>query len=391
MTRVLLPTICLVLATGACAERWQPPDGRFPILGWVIPSAEGFEDYADAGFTVLWACREADLEAAEAAGLNSLVSGFIRETEEESQQFVRETMGRPGVIGYSMRDEPGADDFAKYAQYRAWGEEVWPEALYQINLFPNYANAEQMDVPTYREYVARFMEVYDPKVLSFDHYPLVGEDDLRPQYYENLEIIREAALEHDVPFWAFALVTPHWSYRDPTEAEIRFQVFSDIVYGAQGIWYFCYKQPSPEFFLGGVVDRQERPTHQYPRVQRINAILQAWGPTLLRLRSTGVYHVGEPPEGTVGLPADSLVRSVSPAEQMIVGEFQHADGRHYVMLMNKDWHRARQYRMGLAPEVTALREVSRRDGQFHRPLQAAGGQVKLRVMAGGARLFRVER
>lgn len=391
MCRVgIIVAVTLLLAAGAGAQRWQPPDGRFPILGWVIPSPEGYQDYADAGFTVLWACPESGLEAAEEAGLNALATGFVRDTKEESQQFVRETMDRPGVIGYSLTDEPGADEFEKYARYRRWGEEVWPEALYQINLFPNYASPEQMDVPTYREYVAQFMRVFDPKVLSYDHYPLVGDDDLRPQYYENLEIIRQAALADDVPFWAFALVTPHWSYRDPTEAEIRFQVFSDIVYGAQGIWYFCYEQPSHEQFLGGVVNRREEPTHHYPQVTRINAILRAWGPTLLRLRSTGVYHTGELPRGTRGLPADGLVRGVSPDEQMTVGEFEHEEGARYLILMNRDWHGAREYRIALSPQVAALREVSRRDGELMDALQVAGGSLELRIMAGGARLFHVE-
>lgn len=391
MVRFTLIVVAVALVTTvAWAERWRPSDGRFPILGWVIPSAVGFEDYADAGFTVLWAVRESDLDAAHAAGLNCIVAGFIHDTKEESQEFVRATMHRPGVIGYSIKDEPGADDFAYYAARRAWGEAVWPEALYQINLFPNYANEQQMDVPTYREYIQRFMEIYRPKVLSFDHYPLIGEDGMRSNWYENLEIIRAAALEYDVPFWAFALVTPHGPYRDPTEAEIRLQVFSNLVYGAQGIWYFCYKQPSPEYFRGGVVDREERPTHQYPRVQRVNAILHAWGPTLLRLRSTGVYHVGELPLGTRGLPPDGLVRSVVPADQMIVGEFVHEDGSRYLMFMNRDWHGARQYRIHLAPSVAALREVSRRNGELLEPLTAAPEGIELRIMAGGARLFRVE-
>jgi hypothetical protein len=267
---------------------------------------------------------------------------------------------------------------------------VWPSGLYQINLFPNYASPEQMDVPTYREYVSAYMERFQPKVLSFDHYPLIGEDDIRPQYYENLEIIREAAVKAEVPFWAFALVTPHWSYRDPTEAEIRFQVFSNIVYGAQGIWYFCYKQPGPESFLGGIVDRQERRTHHYPQVTRINAILRAWGPTLLDLRSKGVYHVGDLPRGTRGLPEDGLVRALSPDEPMIVGEFEHVDGGRYLMLMNRDWHDVGSWRVTLADDVTALREVSRRTGELQEPMQVGPDGVELRIMAGGARLFRAE-
>ena len=397
MMRYALPLLgiamlmCAALAANADGPRWKPPDGRFPVLGWGIPSAENFQAYADAGFTVLWSVRAEDLQAADAAGLNSLVSGMPRTDEEAAQQFVRGTMDRPGVLGYAMRDEPGIDDLEPLIRAREWAEEFWPGGLYQINLFPNYASAEQMDVPTYREYVEQYMQQYEPKVLSYDHYALVNEDDLRPQYYENLEIIRAAALKYDVPFWAFALTSPHWSYRDPSEAEIRFQVFSDLVYGAQGIWYFCYKQPGSDVFLGGIVDREERPTHHYPQVTRMNAILSAWGPTLLDLRSVGVYHVGELPQGTQGLPGDGLVRSVTPMDPMIVGEFEHLDGGSYVMLMNRDWHDVGEWRVAFAGDVTALREVSREDGSLEEPLPVGADGVRLRIMAGGARLFRVER
>lgn len=386
----MLTVLCVTMSMPVNAQRWEPPDGRFPILGWVIPSAEGFQAYADAGFTVLWSPLAEDLEAANAAGLNSLVSRiWAHETEEEVQQFVRKTMDRPGVLGYALKDEPGIEDLETWIRYKQWGEEVWPRGLYQINLFPNYATPEQMDVPTYREYVARYMELFRPKVLSFDHYPLIGEDDVRPQYYENLEIIREAALQADVPFWAFAMTTPLGSYRAPTEAELRFQVFSNLVYGAEGIWYFCYKQPKPEKFRSGVVDRQERPTHHYAQVKRINGILRAWGPVLLDSRSTGAYHVGELPQGTRGLPADGLVRSVTPAEPMIVGEFQHVDGGRYLMLMNRAWHEVRAWRVTFASEVTALREVSRRDGSIGAPVSVGSNGLRLRIMAGGARLFRI--
>ena len=246
-----------------------------------------------------------------------------------------------------------------------------------------------MDGATYREFVARYMELFRPKVLSFDHYPLIGEDDMRPQYYENLEIIREAAVQADIPFWAFAMTTPLGPYREPTEAELRFQVFSNLVYGAQGIWYFCYKQPNPEKFRSGVVDRQERPTHHYARVKRINAILHAWGPVLLDLRSTAVYHVGELPQGTRGLPANGLVRSVTPAEPMIVGDFQHVDGGRYLMLMNRDWHHARAWRVTFASEISAVEQISRRDGSTGPPVSIGPNGLRLRIVAGGARLFRV--
>jgi len=104
----LVTMMCAAIPVHGDVDRWEPPDGRFPILGWVIPSPEGLQAYADAGFTVLRSPLAEDLDAAEAADPNSIVSRiWEHKTEEEAERFIRETIDRPGVLGYALSLKEG--------------------------------------------------------------------------------------------------------------------------------------------------------------------------------------------------------------------------------------------------------------------------------------------
>ena len=70
-----------------------------------------------------------------------------------------------------------------------------------INLYPNYCPPRGWGLSTYREYVQGSSAEVPVQVLSFDHYPVVGNK-LRPEWYENLEIVSAASREADKPFWA---------------------------------------------------------------------------------------------------------------------------------------------------------------------------------------------
>lgn len=386
-----LAILAMALGRRGGATRWEPRDGIFPITGWHNPPAEGYPQMAAVGFTVVFDARAAELDIIHQAGMKALVKLGITVNANVAKAWVEPVKDHPAVIGYNLCDEPNACMFECIAQVKRWASKIYPEALYFVNLFPCDAATGReghLGTDSYEDYLQQYMQIFQPKVLSFDHYPLVGETGFKLRYYDNLEIIRATALKYDVPFWAFALVSPHWSYRDPTEAEIRFQIFSNLVYGAQGLFYYCYKQPPA--YDSGVVDTEGNPTHHYPQVQRINAIVQAWGPTLLKLRSTAVYHVGELPQGTAPLPPDGLVRSVNPSEQLIVGLFDHIEGSRYIMLMNKDYTADRHFRIKFDSGINALEEISPHTGQLLPVIRLTDSGTDIDIIAGGARLFKIQ-
>jgi len=88
---------------------------------------------------------------------------------------------------------------------------------------------------TYEEHVRLFCETVDPDVLSMDHYPIFHPTgDGRDLYCANLAVMRKYALKRGIPFWNFFNIMPYGPPTDPTEAQVRWQIFTSITYGATG-------------------------------------------------------------------------------------------------------------------------------------------------------------
>jgi len=304
----------------------------------------------------------------------------------------------PALWGYSLRDEPSAADFPDLRQKADAIRKVRPGKLCYINLFPNYANEKQLGTPAYDEHVRLFVETLEPSVLSMDHYPifLPGRDG-REGYCENLAVMRKYALERNIPFWNFFNIMPYGPHTDPTEGQLRWQIFTSLAYGAKGLLYFCYYTPvSDEFPKGGaIIARDGRRTRHYYEAQRINAELKNLGPTLMQLASTGVYRVseeaGDKPETVLqGTPIVNITRADhDPPHDYLIGVFRHADGRRAVLLNN--------YRFAYTawPTVTfdvpadQVIEVDKRTGEMAPVIDDSPEMEGLQISlgAGDGRLF----
>jgi len=399
LNRLALSALLCSMALPLCAQdvpQWQPPDGVFPILGWVNPpgdftTQERYDEMAQAGFTLVHGCSETAAPLAAKAGMYIFMSlGTPDPTTPEGKARIDKMVARwrddPACLGYSLRDEPNAGIFGLLAGITRYVEQQDAKAVCFVNLFPNYANERQLGTKTYQEHVELYLTQVRPRVLCFDHYPLVGASAVRGNYYENLEIIRAASLKHKVPFWAFALTCPHGSYRNPTEAEIRFQVFSDIVYGAKGIFYFTYWTPVSSHwdFHNAIIDVDGTRTEHYAQVKRINAQLAGMGPVLLKLTSDSVAHVGDVPSGAQAAPEDTATGS-----GFIIGRFSHQDGSRWLMVMNKDMASTRTLRVKL-PAGAQLREWWWETRELLASTDSADGWFSVPVEAGNLRLFRIQ-
>jgi len=139
--------------------------------------------------------------------------------------------------------------------------------LGDINLYPDYAKPHQMGEETYDEYVRLFLKTVDVDVLCMDHYPIFKPDkDTRHRYCNNLETMRKFSLRKGIAFWNYFNSMPHGALTDPTEAQIRWQVYTSIAYGAKGVNYFTYGTPKTfEFPKGSSILRHwhQCQTHQW--------------------------------------------------------------------------------------------------------------------------------
>jgi hypothetical protein len=332
----------------------------FPLMAWNwAPSdAAALQKMKECGLTVAGFVAPKTLSLCQAAGLKGIVSdprvsGYDWKNVDEGvarknvASLVAEVGQHPAVYGYYLIDEPNRSLFPGLGKVAALVRELAPGKWPYINLFPNYANTAQLGTATYAEYVDQFVSVCQPTALSYDHYALMDDGSLRHGYWQNLEAMRAAAKNSRLPFWNIVLTVAHFNYREPTAADVRFQVYTTLAYGGRGIAYFTYFAPQVGNYRSAPIDQFGNPTATWYYLQNVNLQVGKLASTLLQLSSDDVYHFGTPPEGLHGPAENSLIKAMNQNEFM-AGDFTHSDGSRYVMIVNKDFlkshHCAPQFR-----------------------------------------------
>lgn len=319
----------------------------FPVMAWNSPPADPavLKKMKECGLTVAGFVPPSALDLVHAAGLKAIVSDSrvsdynwqdVDETAARTRvsSLVAEVGKHPAVFGYYLRDEPPASFFPGLAKVAAVIHELAPSKWAYINLFPNYATPEQLAAASYEEYVEKFVAACKPKTLSYDHYALLDNGTLRAGYWQNLEQMRTASKKHCIPFWNIVLAVAHFDYREPSAADLRFQVYSTLAYGGRGISYFTYFAPQVGNYRMAPIDQFGNPTTTWNHLQNVNLQIAKLAPTLLRLTSDRVYHFGTVPEGCSAPTGETLVQNIGG--EIAAGDFTHEDGSRYVMLVNKN-------------------------------------------------------
>lgn len=322
---------------------------QIPILAWYgIPPEQTtlwrYQELKETGITHnLSFFPDAEtmskaLDTAQRAGIKMIVS--CPELKTKTEETVRRFMNHPAIAGYMLRDEPNRTDFPELGEWAKKIRAVDDNHFCYLNLFPNYATEQQLGTKTYKEHVDLFIQEVPIQLLSFDHYPVLG-DSLRPNWYENLEIISEAARKAGKPFWAFALSVAHGPYPIPTVAQLRLQVFSDLAYGAQGIQYFTYWTPYDTTwkFNNGPITLEGKRTVVYDRIKLVNSEIRNLSGVFLGASVISVSHTGNNiPDGTrplVKLP-DPIKVLKTEGTGSVVSVLKNG-ANSYLVVVNRDF------------------------------------------------------
>jgi len=379
-------------------QAWLPAE--FPISYWLGPPVENnnlqaWQLIRDCNFTIAgpyWGYSTDEnlkmLDFCRQLGLTAIVSdpriNWRIVIEDNWQDTVRQVLAdydsHPATCGYYLQDEPNYEVFQPLGLLSQEFQRQSPAHLPYINLFPTYANVQQLGTPTYAHHLDKYLSIVKPAVLSYDHYCLLAEGRDRPDYFENLGLIREYGLRYGVPPWNIIQALQYSpAVREPSDGEMRWQVYTSLAYGMKGIMYFTYWQ--------GIVDPDGKPTRLYPIVQQLNGEMRALGKTLLGLTSTGVFHTGEIPLGATRLGSDSVV-ALPQDLPLVIGFFRDEGAREYVMIANRDYSQPVTFDATFLPHVAGLSLISARDGS-EEPLALTDHKASFELPPGDGRLLRL--
>ncbi len=292
----------------------QPQSGgeQIPTIAWYsIPQSQStlarYQELKASGITYSYQDfaninrMQTAMDLAQQVGVKMFIS--CPELSKDPETVVKRFMNHPALAGYFLRDEPNKSDFDGLASLVNRIQRIDKEHVCYINLLPNYATNSQLAAESYDDYINSYTTQVPTRVLSFDHYPIIGstKNSIRNNWYKNLEIIAAAAKRSGKIFWAFALTTAFDTYPEPTMGMLRLQVYSDLAYGAQAIQYFTYwtadDQGRHNFHAAPITLAGTR-SNVYHEIQQLNKEIKNLSYIFLGATVLSVSHTGNIPEGT---------------------------------------------------------------------------------------------
>lgn len=381
---------------------------KFPIIAWWGPpgtaSRRDFENYKNAGFNLYAANPDTGYErAVDLAGRVGLKVMAYRQLQgfglpAAAAPPADYAKNRKNIVGWLTHDEPGGAPAvieAITAVNTLLREDPTRWALF--NLLPPFAQVNPSTEPVLKAAVRNGMPI-----LSYDAYVIHADGtDNAGAHFRALEQFRQASLRYDAPFWAFALTIKHFGYRRPSESDLRWNHYTNLAYGAKGLWYFTYWGPTdwPNWDTVAIVDpRDGAKTDLYEPVRKLNQAVGDMGDRLLRLTSLDVVHTLPPPGQRLFVPDARWITDIKATDALIGFFTDRGDsGAQYALLVNKRHgmgqspeQTADRIELTFAPSVRSVTAVNWQDGRRGR-LKLTGGKAMLRVHGGTGVLLRLDR
>lgn len=338
-------------AAGTCVPITTPEE--FIILSWyelininaesmleefLKPEAEWrMKKLSEAGFNAYFDYRLNSLEEAEAllalgdrTGMKIILECPELHDSAQTGMAIEKMSAHPSLYAYNVWDEP---ELFEYPEMIRRIKEIYKYDQTRpcyVNLFPNYGWDDWVE-ERYLETLRHYLKTVPISFLSFDYYPIIIEDGnrvLRDAWYHNLEDIRTAANEADIPIWSFALAKEHANYPRPTLADLRLQHFSNLVYGAVAFQYFTTCR---------IVWNDYVVTDIYPIVKQVNEELKMMEKIFLGADIKDIWHTGkEIPRGTKPLVScpDGISKIETDGEGAVVSYFTNKE-KQYIAFVNR--------------------------------------------------------
>jgi hypothetical protein len=318
-----------------------------------------FQLLKEAGFTHQFqryntvASAQTALDLAEKTGIK-LIPMFLDlgeypnlDLSSAGYEFVYAIKNHPALEAYFIKDEPNASEFSGLAT----------RVRLMQNLDPNHWCYINLSTPTDKSFYESFLDTVPVKVLSVDGYPITTSG-INSDYFQIREMVSSVARTKGVPFWAFALSTAHSDYPIPTLAHLRFQVYTNLAYGAQGIEYFTYWQPvnyDSYVFHDAPVDLNGNKTPVWNVVKQMNTEIKGLSPVFLGAIVKSVGHTGSLPTGTTAYADSAPITSLttSGSDGAVVSRLVNGH-TWYLAVVNRDINNT----MALNVTVDASRGIS---------------------------------
>nr|MBQ4317918.1 hypothetical protein [Clostridia bacterium] len=196
--------------------------------------------------------------------------------------------------GHGLDDEPNASEFETLADLQRQYDELLPDKIGLVNIFPNYASEEQLGNPTYKEHVQQYLDILKPEYASVDIYPLNVNNAVIGGYFKNLDEFSTECRIREIPFAVYIQSAKFAaSKRDVSEEDLRWQAYCCLAFGAEHIKYYTYNTQKWAVELGtyAIAGPNYEKTDRWYATQNVNKALHTLGDAFMEYRNLGAYGV----------------------------------------------------------------------------------------------------
>ncbi|MDP6934225.1 MAG: hypothetical protein QGG40_14970, partial [Myxococcota bacterium] len=249
-----------------------------------------------------------------------------------------------GRIAYQVGDEPGSlEDLQELEAGIGVIRDHDPDALVIVN-FGNPDEGSSREA-----IVSQFASGMDGDIISYDQYSF--------QYtaYESMEVYRQVALEHGMPYWRYLNAFAYTGNPDdwPEESDMRWDAFKGLVYGFTGHTWFLYQVDPAHGLETSLFDETgswgSGTAEGFAIAATINQEMANLGRAITQLTSVDVRYIPSvswyAPDGTTdwspGAGDDPYLTSIEAIDlewdemqDISVGFFVDDQGEAYVMVQN---------------------------------------------------------
>ncbi len=196
----------------------------------------------------------------------------------------------PAIVGMAICDEPHSWDYPHLELLRQEAQELFPDKLIYINLFPSggpvhaYAGgAEDENYDPgydYNDYIREYEETIETDYISYDLYPL-GDSVGAFNYLMAAASVGDIARNSGKDYWYIPQVSSAVEDVWVTTQQLRYQVYNAMAFGVKAINWACWNA-GWWHANNQVVDSQGNFTEQYEKLQTVNNEIKTMSPIYMR-------------------------------------------------------------------------------------------------------------
>lgn len=324
-----------------------------PIPDGIQPSRKAYEDLIDCGFNLGMVYGDVDYFKKQFEIIGDLKFKYMIQNNDlfsdKRINFIEAFEDVPNFGGWKFRDEPSFESLkVLQSQYQDMYK-ADPSNLIYINMAGVVGNYFTGPYPTLYEYLEYFQKMFNPEVWSYDFYPiLIRNGNLIVEYetfYSALEAFSAISHKTGKPFWAYceSMAYRASSYSRPpaTEAYLRFEAFSALAYGAQGIVYWTYGQRAPqpsEQYQSALVNLNGKKSKSWYAAKKVNSEIKKYNDIFYRCKVLDIRHTGDKTyNGTKKLSGEfGPFKMVRCGKAGVVASQIENNGNIYIILVNRD-------------------------------------------------------